>query len=190
MSRRIWYICFRFSFSQYLRHRALMYSQIDLCGLNRFVPQKGSYIYEWYPSFKHMNRFAVSETVRGITFFLKVFRMITFCRGHIFADKVLDTRRCYPVRFLAWKEVLIPIVLQGFPPFCQISSYQFHNIRGNGDFPCFVSFPMYPDSGGLGKSHITDQNVTYFLCPCTEIIKQCQQCNIPAAGFTFRCRSA
>ena len=105
-----------------------MDSQIDLCGLNRFVPQKVSYIYEWYPRFKHVNRFTVAKTVWGITFFLKVIRMIIFCQGYIFADKVSDTRSRYPVRPLAWEDVLIPVVLQSFPSFCEISFYQFHNI--------------------------------------------------------------
>lgn len=104
-----------------------MDTQIDLCGLNRFMSQKVSYVYERHPRFKHVNRFAVTETVRGITFFLKVIRMITFCQSYIFADKVSDTRSCYLVRPLAWEEVFIPVIFQSFPSFSQISFYQFHN---------------------------------------------------------------
>lgn len=100
-----------------------MDTQIDFCGLNRFMPQKVPYIYERYPGFKHVNRFAMAETVRGISFFLKVIRMITFCQSYIFADKVADTRGCYPVKPLTWKKVLIPVIFQSFPSFCQISSY-------------------------------------------------------------------
>ena len=58
-----------------------MDSQIYLCCLNGFMPQKVSYIYEWYPSFKHVNCFAMTETVWGIIFFLKVIRIITFCQN-------------------------------------------------------------------------------------------------------------
>lgn len=58
-----------------------MDTQIDLCGLNRFMSQKVSYVYERHPSFKHVNRFAVAKTVRGITVFLKVIRMIIFCQS-------------------------------------------------------------------------------------------------------------
>lgn len=83
-----------------------MDSQIYLCCLNGFMPQKVSYIYEWYPSFKHVNCFAMTETVWGIIFFLKVIRIITFCQSYIFADKVSDTCSCYSVRTLAWMLML------------------------------------------------------------------------------------
>lgn len=92
------------------------------------MTQKVSYIYKWYPRFKHVDCFAMAETVWRIIFFLKVIRIIAFCQGYIFADKVSDTCRCYPVRPLAWKQMHIPVILQSFPSFCQISFYQFHDI--------------------------------------------------------------
>ena len=122
------YTCFSFSFFQYLRNRALMDAQINLCGLNRLMPQKVSYIYERYPSFKHVDCFAMAETVWRIIFFLKVIWMIAFFLCYIFTDQVSNTCSCYPVRPLAWKQMLIPVIFQSFPTFCQISFYQFHDI--------------------------------------------------------------
>ena len=104
-----------------------MDTQIDLCGLDRFMAQKVSYVYERHSRFKHVDRLAVAETVRGIAFFFKVVRMVTFCQSYIFADKVADTRSCYPVGPLAREEVFIPVIFQSLPPFSQISFYQFHN---------------------------------------------------------------
>ena len=147
-----------------------MDTQIDLRGLNRFMSQKVSYVYKRHPRFKHVNCFAVTKTMRGIAFFLKVLWMITFCQSYIFANKVSDTRGCYPVRPLAWEEVFISVIFQSFPSFSQISFYQFHNIGRNGEFACFVSFPMNSDSGSLSERYIANQYVAYLLCPCAGII--------------------